>query len=163
MKIILSTVLALFLLGCSDNNNQNSELKKEVQTEVKPQVQEKKVEPKVEHSLKKVVEVPPVAVEVVDEKIAVVKEALPQSTTTSSIDAQKLFQACSACHGAHAEKSALNKSKVIQGWSQEKILAALHGYKDGTYGGAMKGIMKGQALKLDDAQMKALAQYISKL
>jgi cytochrome c553 len=52
---------------------------------------------------------------------------------------------------------------VIQGWSQEKILAALHGYKDGTYGGAMKGIMKGQALKLDDAQMKALAQYISKL
>jgi cytochrome c553 len=78
-------------------------------------------------------------------------------------DGKKLYMACAACHGAKAEKSALGKSKVIQGWSVVKIEDALKGYKDGSYGGAMKGIMKGQASKLSDDEMAAVAEYISKL
>lgn len=71
-----------------------------------------------------------------------------------------LYKPCIACHGAKGEKKALNKSQVIQGWDVEKIVASLKGYKDGSYGGAMKGVMKGQVTKLSDDQIKALAEYI---
>jgi cytochrome c553 len=81
--------------------------------------------------------------------------------TAMSADAN--FAKCSACHGKNAEKHALGKSQVIQGWKAEKTLAALKGYKDGTYGGPMKGVMKGQVGNLSEADMKALAEYIEGL
>ena len=52
---------------------------------------------------------------------------------------------------------------MIAGWDAEKVEKALHGYKDGSYGGAMKGVMKGQVAGLSDADIKALAAYISGL
>ena len=81
--------------------------------------------------------------------------------TVLSADAS--FAKCTACHGANGEKHALGKSQVIQGWKSEKTLAALKGYKDGTYGGAMKGVMKGQVSKLSDEDMQALAKHIEGL
>ena len=156
MKIILSTVVALFLLGCSDNGEHKTVEKKTVPMEKKQEVKKAEVKKSEIHSSKKVVEVAPVKTEVVAKKIAVVQKA-------QKIDAQKLFKVCSSCHGSHAEKSALNKSQVIRGWEASKIVQALNGYKNGTYGGAMKGIMKGQATKLNDKQIEALAKYISKL
>jgi len=82
----------------------------------------------------------------------------------SSIDGGALFKSnCSSCHGAKAQNKALGKSHVIAGWDSKKISAALHGYKNGTYGGSMKTIMKGQASKLNDDQISALANFISKL
>ncbi|MFA7084322.1 MAG: c-type cytochrome [Arcobacteraceae bacterium] len=69
---------------------------------------------------------------------------------------------CAACHGATAEKSALGKSQIIQGWEASKIEAALNGYKDGSYGGPMKGVMKGQVARLSEADIKDLAGQISK-
>ena len=71
------------------------------------------------------------------------------------------FGACAACHGATAEKAALGKSAVIKGWPVEKTVAALKGYKDGSYGGAMKGVMKGQVARLSDADMEDLAKQIA--
>jgi cytochrome c-type protein NapB len=44
--------------------------------------------------------------------------------------------------------------------SKADILVALKGYKAGTYGGSMKGIMKGQVANLSDADMKAIADII---
>ncbi|WP_320034213.1 c-type cytochrome [Halarcobacter sp.] len=82
-------------------------------------------------------------------------------TSLFAADGATLFKACATCHGANAEKSALNKSQIIKGWDAAKIEAALHGYKDGSYGGAMKGVMKGQVARLSDADIKALAGYIS--
>lgn len=72
------------------------------------------------------------------------------------------FATCAGCHGQHAEKKALGKSAVIKGWSVDKITAALKGYKDGSYGGQMKGVMKGQAARLSDTDIKELATIISK-
>ncbi len=69
---------------------------------------------------------------------------------------------CSGCHGVNAEKSALGKSQIIKGWPAEKIVAALKGYKDGSYGGAMKGVMKGQVSRLSDEDIENLANQISK-
>ena len=81
----------------------------------------------------------------------------------SNIDAKKLFSKCAGCHGNRAQNKALGVSHVIAGWNPKKIENALKGYKAGTYGGAMKGVMKTQASSLSDAEIKALAQYISKL
>ncbi|MBD3824689.1 MAG: c-type cytochrome [Epsilonproteobacteria bacterium] len=78
-------------------------------------------------------------------------------------EGEALFKKCASCHGQKAEKSALNKSQVIAGWDAAKIEAALKGYKDGTYGGAMKGLMKGQVASYDDAKIKAVAEYIATL
>ncbi|MCD4668097.1 MAG: c-type cytochrome [Sulfurimonas sp.] len=79
------------------------------------------------------------------------------------IDAKALYSACAGCHGKNGEKIALGKSKIIQAWSVEKLTNALNGYKDGTYGGAMKGLMKGQVAKLNADEIKAISEYISKL
>lgn len=68
---------------------------------------------------------------------------------------------CAGCHGAAGEKAALGKSQVIKGWPVEKTVAALKGYKDGSYGGAMKGVMKGQVARLSDADIDALAKQIA--
>ncbi len=72
------------------------------------------------------------------------------------------FAPCAACHGAKGEKMALGKGQIIQGWPVEKTVAALKGYKDGTYGGPLKGVMKGQVARLTDADIEDLALQISK-
>ncbi len=89
--------------------------------------------------------------------------AIAAVSTLMASDGAALYKKCAACHGAKAEKKALNKSHVIQGWKADKIVVALKGYKAGTYGGAMKGLMKGQVASYDDAKIKAVAEYISGL
>jgi len=68
--------------------------------------------------------------------------------------------ACAGCHGQSFEKKAMGKSKIVKDMSKEDIVKALKGYKDGSYGGAMKGIMKGQVASLSDADMSAIADSI---
>ena len=63
--------------------------------------------------------------------------------------------ACKGCHGAHFEKHALGKSKVVKDMTKAEIAKSLVGYKAGTYGGPMKGLMKGQVAKYSDADLKA--------
>ena len=59
-------------------------------------------------------------------------------------------------------KKALAKSQVIKGWNKENLVVALKGYKDGSYGGAIKGLMKGQVAAYDDAKIDAVSEHISK-
>jgi len=68
--------------------------------------------------------------------------------------------ACKGCHGADFEKKAMGKSKVVKEMSKTDIVTALKGYKDGSYGGAMKGMMKGQVAALSDADIEAIAAEI---
>ena len=201
MKIVLSVVLAVFLLGCSDDaqNSQTKESATKAPSTTVEKVQESaqksmdavketadksvvavkeatqksvaavkettaKVVSDVQEKTKQVVadvkkEAKPV-VEQVQAKVA----AVVAPTATASVDGEKLFKAsCMACHGANAEKKALTKSQIIKGWASTKIEDALHGYKNKTYGGAMKTIMEGKAKNLSDEDIKALAEYISKL
>ncbi len=72
------------------------------------------------------------------------------------------YAKCAGCHGANGEKSALGKSKVIKDMSKADFVASLKGYKDGTYGGPMKGLMKGQVKNMDEATMNAIADKIAK-
>lgn len=73
------------------------------------------------------------------------------------------IDACSSCHGYDFDKQALNKSKIISKMSEEEILSSLTGYKDGTYGGAMKSLMKSQVMKYTDDELKEIAKYIVKI
>jgi len=69
--------------------------------------------------------------------------------------------ACVGCHGANFEKAALGKSKIVKDMSQADIETALNGYKDGSYGGPMKGIMVGQVAKLSKEDITAIATSIA--
>jgi len=68
--------------------------------------------------------------------------------------------ACTGCHGGGFEKAAMGKSKVVKDMTKADIIASLKGYKDGSYGGAMKGLMKGQVANLTDADIEAIAEAI---
>ena len=68
--------------------------------------------------------------------------------------------ACAGCHGQHFEKVAMGKSKIVKDMSEADILISLKGYKAGTYGGPMKGLMTGQVANLSDADMAAMAKAI---
>jgi len=84
-------------------------------------------------------------------------------TTPAPTGSSLYISKCASCHGKDAKKSALNVSKVIAGWSSEEIQAALKGYKDGSYGGKMKGLMQGQSKPLSDNDILLIADYISVL
>jgi cytochrome c553 len=85
------------------------------------------------------------------------------ATSAMAADGAALFKKCVSCHGATAEKAALGKSQIIAGWDAAKTEAALKGYKDGSYGGPMKGLMKGQVAAYSDADIAAVAAYIATL
>lgn len=89
--------------------------------------------------------------------------AILAGTSLFASDGAKVYNSCAACHGANAEKKALGKSEIIKGWDVEKTVAALKGYKDGSYGKEMKGVMKGQVSRLSDEDIKAVAEHIATL
>ncbi|MGB5964600.1 MAG: c-type cytochrome [Sulfurimonadaceae bacterium] len=80
----------------------------------------------------------------------------------AAADGAALYKKCASCHGNAGEKHALNKSKIINEMSKDEIVTALKGYKDGTYGGPMKALMKGQIAAYDDAQIDTVAAFIAK-
>jgi cytochrome c553 len=170
MKTIIgSVVLAMLLFGCSDEHKEEAhemlkdakesvvETKQEIVEETKESVAEIKqnmaeVKQDVEEETQEIVE------DVKQKALEVKKDIEPQT-----ISGEVIYKKCVACHGANGEKKALNKSKIIKDWDESKVLNALKGYKDGTYGSSMKGVMKSQVSKLSDAEMKAVSEYISKL
>ena len=69
---------------------------------------------------------------------------------------------CVGCHGKDFEKAALGKSKIVKDMTKAEIEASLKGYKDGSYGGAMKAVMKPNADKLSDEDIKAISEKFGK-
>ncbi|MDD3008951.1 MAG: cytochrome C [Arcobacter sp.] len=82
------------------------------------------------------------------------------AATAASLSAASIA-ACATCHGASFEKAALGKSQIVKGWDAAKIEASLKGYKDGTYGGPMKGVMTGQVKNLTEADIKDISAQIA--
>ncbi len=82
------------------------------------------------------------------------------SLTAVMADGAALYKKCAGCHGASGEKKALGKSAPIKGWEAKKTVEALNGYKAGTYGGVMKGLMKAQVSSLDKAKIESIAKFI---
>jgi len=80
--------------------------------------------------------------------------ALVATLGASSIDK------CVMCHGKHFEKKALGQSLVVADMNSSAISDALHGFKNGTYGGKMKGVMVAQ---LKDENITILLEDIAKV
>jgi len=182
MKYLIATVAALMLLGCGSQQKEDkqsaqqpapkekaapaatvAEAEADVKTEAKETVEavEKTAKTAAENVAETAEKVKEDAAEAVEETTTALEKT---AAAEPSVDGAALFaQKCASCHGAHAEKAALGKSQVIAGWDAAKIEKALRGYVDGTYGGAMKTIMQGQAKALSDAQIKAVAEYVGTL
>ena len=82
------------------------------------------------------------------------------AATAMSLSAASIA-ACAGCHGADFSKPAMGKSQVVKGWDAAKIEASLKGYKDGSYGGAMKAVMAGQVKALSDADIADIAKQVA--
>ena len=92
-------------------------------------------------------------------KALVIAGAILGSTSLLA-DGAALYNKCASCHGANGEKVALGKSKVIANMSEADLNTAMNGYKDGSYGGPMKGLMKGQVNRLSTEDISSLSAYI---
>ena len=79
--------------------------------------------------------------------------------TTSGMYAASVAQ-CASCHGQHFEKVAMGTSKIVKDMRLHEIVDTLKGYRDGTYGGALKGVMRQQVKDLDDKYIESMAQLI---
>jgi len=96
-----------------------------------------------------------------DANATAAKAAAPAA---GAADGKAKYAKCVSCHGANADKKALGKSEVIKGWDAAKVEEALKGYKAGTRNvHGMGGLMKGQVASYSDADIKAVAAYISSL
>jgi cytochrome c553 len=71
-------------------------------------------------------------------------------STLLMADGAAAYAKCVGCHGANGEKDAA------------KTIEQLNGYKAGTLNQkGMGGLMKGQVASMDDATIKAVADYIA--
>jgi len=173
--LIAASLSALLLGGCFNSEtgasqraaNGESESHAPAKHEAKAEKHEAKAEkaeapakeeaPAVEKKVEKA-ETPAKAEEPKKEEAPAAEEKAAAPTASATPD----LGGCKGCHGANFEKKAMGKSKVVAEMSKADIATALKGYKAGTYGEAMKGLMKGQVASLDDAQMDAIAEAIGK-
>ena len=164
-RILLGSAIAVLLLsGCTEDKKEASN-----QTVTKEETTQKINETSnntVVESTNKVVDEKKKAQEVVKEDTAKDKKneqvENKEEITVVTPDGETLYKVCASCHGQKAEKEALGKSQVIAGWDKERIITAMNGYKDGTYGGAQKALMVGQVKGMDEATMNAIADLIIK-
>lgn len=67
---------------------------------------------------------------------------------------------CAGCHGQNFELAAMGKSKIVKDMSLKEVVDALKGYKAGTYGDTMKGMMMVQVKDLSDSDIEAMSLLI---
>ena len=187
MKVILSIVIALFIIGCSEEattevkavdtekinvveeksaldkaTDKVSEAKDDLKSKVleaKETVVEKANEVK-EDITEKVTETKASVSDTTTEVVASIKDTVA-SVTEEEIDAEALYGKCSICHGQDGGRAEIGKAMVIKRMAAGQIEHALLGYKNDTYGRTMKAMMKQQVMNLSDAEIKALAKYIA--
>ena len=72
------------------------------------------------------------------------------------------YAKCKGCHGADGKTKALGKSAVLAGQDKAALIEAINGYKAGTRNVAGMGmLMKGQVAAMSDADIEAVAAYLS--
>lgn len=174
MRLFVPVVCSLLLIGCSDSAVQNETQAQSVpsasETPAPASVQAETAAPEESAPAVMPQETAAPQTATVDTPAPESKKAVapsapaPKSIAAESVDAGTMFgQKCASCHGSKGEKAALGKSQIIAQFNAQQIKDALHGYKEGTYGKDMKTLMQGQAKGLSDAQIDALATYISAL
>ncbi len=93
-------------------------------------------------------------------RMGMVLIVLLQGIVFADVDA--LYKPCAGCHGLEGEKVANGVSKIINQMTKDDFIAAMEGYKDGSYGGNLKALMRGQVTRLSKEEIEALATKIAK-
>lgn len=78
-------------------------------------------------------------------------------------DGAALYKSCVGCHGADGSKVAMGVGQAVKGQKADELFKKLKGYADGSYGGAKKAVMTNLVKRYSDEEMKAMADYMSKL
>jgi len=79
-------------------------------------------------------------------------------------DGKAIYAKCAGCHGADGKTQAMGKATPIAGQAAADLEKKLHEYKAGTRNAVGMGmLMKGQVAALSDADIKAVAAYMSGL
>jgi len=153
---LLSIVTAsLLLIGCGQDKA--TDTKTEVATSAKTETVVEKATKAVEATKAAAKE----AVEKTKEVAKDAKEAVTKAVTSSS-SAPAAFTKCAGCHGKDGKTKALGKSEVIAGQAKADLVKKIGEYKAGTRNVAgMGGLMKGQVAGLSDADIDAIATYLS--
>lgn len=103
------------------------------------------------------------AAKAVEESAKEVQKQLAE-TGSSEEEGAALFAKCAGCHGSDGKTKALGKAPAIAGMEAGQAAEFLREYREGkrnVYG--MGALMKAQVASLNDAQIEALAKYISSL
>jgi len=185
---VLSIIAAsLLLVGCGDAAT-GAEAKASTETKTEAPATETKA-PEAKSAATEAKEAAAVAVEkateAVKEKAAEVKEVVAEKATAavestkaaaasavaaatavvaSGPDGKALFAKCAGCHGADAGSKPMGKDSVLKGQSAADLETKMAGYKAGTLNAhGMGALMKGQVSAFSDADIKAVAAYVSGL
>lgn len=95
---------------------------------------------------------------------AVAEKATEAVAAATGPDGKALYAKCAGCHGADGKTAALGKSAVIAGQAKGDIVTKIAGYKAGTLNvSGMGALMQGQVASYSDAEIEAVAGYISGL
>ncbi|MFV0422798.1 c-type cytochrome [Oleidesulfovibrio sp.] len=82
---------------------------------------------------------------------------------TAAEDGASLYRKCTGCHGADGSKQPMGVGTPVKGQSADELYNKMKGYTDGSFGGSKKAVMVNILKRLDDAQIKTLADYIATL
>lgn len=97
-------------------------------------------------------------------KMFLIGSIIAFATCSFAADGAAVFKKCTACHGANAEKSYLNKIPVLTTLAKEDMVAKMKAYKAGELNEFKMGaVMKGQMATLNDEDMDAVADHILSL
>ncbi|WP_373020202.1 cytochrome c [Thiomicrorhabdus sp.] len=166
--LALGLVSALALAGCSsdEDTNYSSESSEGVSAPTPSQPNAADVKQPAPAAMPEPEAVPEPAAPVVDqveEKVEEVKQEA-QAAATEAVSAAKsgssIYGTCVGCHGPNGEGGVGPK---LAGQSQADIAAKLARYKAGEQVGAMTAMMAPMASGLSDADIQAVAEYISTL
>jgi cytochrome c553 len=179
---LLSLVTAsLILIGCGQDKTADTSNGETPKSETVADKANKAVEAVKETASAMAEEATKKASEVVEATTATVKETTTKvvaQTAKMAEDAKKAvesvthgsstppasFAKCAGCHGKDGKTKALGKSEVIAGQSKDDLVKKIGEYKAGTRNvSGMGGLMKGQVAGLSDADVDAIATYLSGL
>jgi len=94
------------------------------------------------------------------------KILLISALLTSSLIAANganIYKKCSKCHGENGKHKAFGKSSKIAGSKTEQTISVLNIFKNMSKYDKFAKVMNKQVSKLSDEEIRAVAEYISKL
>ena len=98
-------------------------------------------------------------------RLALAATSLLLTTPAFALDGAKLFQekTCWSCHGKDAKKTLTPAYPKLAGQNADYALAQMKDIKSGARNNGQTAAMKGVMGLVNDDEMKAIADYLSKL